>query len=158
LIGEALKQQGMDMLHVPYKGNAPVVSALLSREIDVALTTLASVATHVESGTVKTLAVMEAKRYPGAPEIPAISEVLPAFHAPLSWFGFFGPPGISQAILEKLHAEINSALSSTEIHDKIKSLNLNIFPTAANDVRPLIMESTETFGRLIKSTNIKPID
>jgi tripartite-type tricarboxylate transporter receptor subunit TctC len=158
LIGEALKQHGIDMLHVPYKGNAPVVSALLSREIDVALTTLASVAAHVESGTVKPLAVMEAKRYPGVPEVPAISEVLPTFDAPLSWFGFFGPPGMSQEVLRKLHAEISQALSSTEIRDKIKSLNLNIFPTTASEVRPLIMESTETFGRLIKSTNIKPID
>jgi tripartite-type tricarboxylate transporter receptor subunit TctC len=158
LIGEALKQQGVDMLHVPYKGNAPVVSALLAREIDVALTTLASVAAHVESGTVRNLAVMEPKRYSGAPDIPAISEVLPAFRAPLSWFGLFGPPGMPQPVVEKLHGEISKALSSTEIRDKIKNLNLNVFATQASDVRPLILESTETFGRLIKSMNIKPFD
>ena len=119
LIGEALKQQGVDMLHVPYKGNAPVVSALLAREIDVALTTLASVAAHVESGTVRILAVMEPKRYSGAPDIPGISEVLPAFHAPLSWFGLFGPPGMPQPVVEKLHVEMSKALSSTEIRDKM---------------------------------------
>jgi tripartite-type tricarboxylate transporter receptor subunit TctC len=158
LIGEALRQQGVDMLHVPYKGNAPVVSALLSREIDVALTTLASVAPHVESGTVRTLAVMEPKRYPSAPEVPAISEVLPAFRAPLSWFGFFGPPGMPEPVVEKLHAEIGKALTATEIRDKIKSLNLNVFATARSEVRPLLLESTETFAQLIKSMNIKPID
>jgi tripartite-type tricarboxylate transporter receptor subunit TctC len=158
LIGEALRQQGVDMLHVPYKGNAPVVSALLSREIDVALTTLASVAPHVESGTVRVLAVMEPKRYPSAPDVPAISEVLPAFRAPLSWFGFFGPPGMPEPVVERLHAEIGKALTATEIRDKIKSLNLNLFATARSEVRPLILESTERFGRLIKSMNIKPID
>jgi len=158
LIGEALRQQGVDMLHVPYKGNAPVVSALLSREIDVALTTLASVAPHVESGTVRVLAVMEPKRYPSAPDVPAISEVLPAFRAPLSWFGFFGPPGMSEPVVERLHAEIGKALTATEIRDKIKNLNLNVFATARSEVRPLILESTETFGRLIKSMNIKSID
>jgi tripartite-type tricarboxylate transporter receptor subunit TctC len=158
LIGEALRQQGVDMLHVPYKGNAPVVSALLSREIDVALTTLASVAPHVESGTVRVLAVMEPKRYPSAPDVPAISEVLPAFRAPLSWFGFFGPPGMPEPVVERLHAEIGKALTATEIRDKIKSLNLNVFATARSEVRPLILESTETFGRLIKSMNITPID
>ena len=158
LIGEALRQQAVDMLHVPYKGNAPVVSALLSREIDVALTTLASVAPHVESGTVRTLAVMEPKRYPSAPEVPAISEVLPAFRAPLSWFGFFGPPGMPEPVVEKLHAEIGKALTATEIRDKIKSLNLNVFATARSEVRPLLLESTETFAQLIKSMNIKPID
>src|SRR6185295_14034348 len=56
LIGETLRQQGVDMLHVPYKGNAPVVTAMLTREVDVALTTLASVAPHVANGTVKVLA------------------------------------------------------------------------------------------------------
>ena len=142
----------------PYKGNAPVVSALLSREIDVALTTLASVAPHVESGTVRTLAVMEPKRYPSAPEVPAISEVLPAFRAPLSWFGFFGPPGMPEPVVEKLHAEMGKTLGATEIRDKIKSLNLNVFATARSEVRPLLLESTETFAQLIKSMNIKPID
>src|ERR1700744_2403608 len=63
LIGQALKQQGVDMLHVPYKGTPPVVSALLSREIDVGLTTLASVAPHVANGNVRVLAVMEPTRY-----------------------------------------------------------------------------------------------
>ena len=158
LIGEALRQQAVDMLHVPYKGNAPVVSALLSREIDVALTTLASVAPHVESGAVRVLAVMEPRRYPSVPDVPAISEVLPAFRAPLSWFGFFGPPGMSEPVVERLHAEIGKALTATEIRDKIKSLNLNVFATARSEVRPLILESTETFGRLIKSMNIKSID
>jgi tripartite-type tricarboxylate transporter receptor subunit TctC len=158
LIGETLRQQGVDMLHVPYKGNAPVVTAMLTREVDVALTTLASVAPHVANGTVKVLAVMEPERYPGAPDIPAIQEALPGFNAPLSWFGFFGPPGMPQPVVEKLNAEINNALKSTEISGKIRSLNLNPFSTKASEVRPLILESTETFDRLIKTMNIKAID
>jgi tripartite-type tricarboxylate transporter receptor subunit TctC len=158
LIGQALKQQGVDMLHVPYKGTPPVVSALLSREIDVGLTTLASVATHVASGNVRVLAVMQPDRYPGTPDVPAIREALPKFHAPLSWFGFFGPPGLPQAITEKLHSEIGKALNDTEIQDKIKSLDLNIFPTQASEIRPLIIQSTATFDQFIKSMNIKPAD
>ena len=86
LMGQALKQQGVDMLHVPYKGNAPVVSALLGQEVDVALTTLGSVDPHVKSGNVRVLAVVEPTRFAGAPDIPTISETLPNFHAPLSWF------------------------------------------------------------------------
>ncbi len=158
LIGQALKQQGVDMLHVPYKGTPPVVSALLSREIDVGLTTLASVAPHVANGNVRVLAVMEPKRYPGAPDIPAVSEVLPKFHAPLSWFGFFGPPGMPERITEKLHAEINKSLNDSEIQGKIKDLNLTPFPTQSGEIRPLILESTDTFAQFIKSMNIKPAD
>jgi tripartite-type tricarboxylate transporter receptor subunit TctC len=158
LIGQALKQQGVDMLHVPYKGTPPVVSALLSREIDVGLTTLTSVATHVASGNVRVLAVMEPNRYPGTPAVPAIREALPKFHAPLSWFGFFGPPGMPQQITEKLHGEIGKALNEPEIQDKIKDLDLNVFATQSSEIRPLIIESTETFHQFIKSMDIKPAD
>jgi tripartite-type tricarboxylate transporter receptor subunit TctC len=158
LIGQALKQQGVDMLHVPYKGTPPVVSALLSREIDVGLTTLASVAPHIANGNVRVLAVMEPNRYPGVPDVPAVSEVLPKFHAPLSWFGFFGPPGTPQPIVDKLHNEIGKALGDTEIRAKIKELNLTPFPTQSNEIRPLIIESTDTFAQFIKSMNIKAAD
>jgi tripartite-type tricarboxylate transporter receptor subunit TctC len=146
------------MLHVPYRGNAPVVAALLTGEINVALTTLGSVLPYVASGQIRVVAVMEPERYAGAPDIPTIRESLPAFNAPLSWFGFFGPPGMPQTIVDKLNAEVGNALRSPEIRDKIQSLNLNIFETQANDLRPLILSSTETFEQLIKSMNIKPID
>ena len=158
LIGQALKQQGVDMLHVPYKGTPPVVSALLSREIDVGLTTLASVAPHVANGNVRVLAVMESKRYPGTPDIPAVSEVLPKFRAPLSWFGLFGPPRLPEDITEKLHHEIGKALNDPEIQGKIKDLNLTPFPTQSSEIRPLIIESTNTFAEFIKAMNIKPAD
>jgi tripartite-type tricarboxylate transporter receptor subunit TctC len=158
LMGQALKQQGVDMLHVPYKGNAPVVSALLGQEVDVALTTLGSVDPHVKSGNVRVLAVMEPTRFAGAPDIPTISEALPSFHAPLSWFGFFGPPGTLEPVVEKLNAEITKALRSADIDQKIKSLDLNVFATDANAIRPLIAESTEAFSRLIKTMDIRPAD
>ena len=158
LIGEALRQQGVDMLHVPYRGNAPTVAALLTGEIDIALTTLGSVLPHVAGGQARVLAVMESKRYAGAPDIPTIRESLPAFNAPLSWFGFFGPPGMPQSIVDKLNVEVGNALRSPEIRDKIQTLNLNAFETQTNELRPLILSSTETFEQLIKSMNIKPID
>lgn len=102
LIGQALKQQRVDMLHVPYKGNAPVVRALLAREINGALTTLGSVAPGVANRSVRILAVMEPQRFAGAPDIPTIAETLPHFRAPLSWFGFFAPPGLRRPVIDRL--------------------------------------------------------
>jgi tripartite-type tricarboxylate transporter receptor subunit TctC len=158
LMGQALKQQGVDMLHVPYKGNAPVLSALLGREVDVALTTLGSIEPNVASGKLRILAVMEPNRFAGAPDIPTIAETLPKFRAPLSWFGFFGPAGVPQPIVEKLNAEIAKALRSPEIDAKIKNLDLNVFPTDPGAIRPLIVESTATFQHLIESMHIAPAD
>ena len=158
LMGQALKQQGVDMLPVPYTGNAPVATALLAGETDAALTALGAVSPYVKSGNVRVLAVMEPKRFSRVPNIPAISEILPDFHAPRAWFGLFGPPGLPQPIVQKLSAEIGAALRSPEIDEKIQNLDFNIFPTDANDVRPLIVDSTETFRRLIETMNIQPAD
>ncbi|MGB6538517.1 MAG: tripartite tricarboxylate transporter substrate binding protein [Xanthobacteraceae bacterium] len=158
LIGLALKQQGVDMLHVPYKGNAPVVSALLGRQVDVALTTLGSVAPLAKTGAIRILAVMEPKRFAAAPEIPAMNEVLPDFRAPLSWFGFFGPAGLPQPIVDQLGAEIGKAARSPDIDQKVRKLDLNVFSTGPHEIRPLIADSTETFQRLIVAMDIKPAD
>src|SRR5262249_30755512 len=72
LIGEALRQQGVDMLHVPYKGTAPLVPALLGREIDLALTTINSVAPQVAAGNIRILAMMQPERYAQLPDVPTI--------------------------------------------------------------------------------------
>ena len=158
LIGQALKQQGVDMLHVPYKGNAPVLTALLGREVDVALTTLGSIKPYVASGKLRILAIIEPKRFSGAPEIPTIAETLPQFRAPLSWFGFFGPAGVPQPVVAKLNAEIANTLRSAKIGEKIKNLDLNIFPTDTSAIRPLIAKMTRTFDQLITSMRIKAAD
>jgi tripartite-type tricarboxylate transporter receptor subunit TctC len=158
LIGEALRKQGLDMLHVPYKGTAPLVPALLGREIDLALTTVNSVAPQVAAGNIRILAMMQPERYSQLPEVPAIKELLPAFDAPLSWFGIFGPAGMAPAVIEKLNGAIGGALQSAAIREKIRGLDLNVLATPINELRPLILGSTETFERLIRTANIKPFD
>jgi tripartite-type tricarboxylate transporter receptor subunit TctC len=158
LIGEALRQQGLEMLHVPYKGTAPLVPALLGREIDVALTTVNSVAPQVVAGSIRILALMQPQRYAALPDIPTIKELLPSFNAPLSWFGLFGPPGMPAPTIGKLSTTIGEALASPQVRDRITGLDLNIFPTAGNELRALTLESTQAFEQLIKTANIKPID
>jgi len=158
LIGELLKQNGMNMLHVPYKGNAPVVTALIGGEIDIALVNFAAVLPHLNSGKAKALAVLESRRYAGAPDVPTVSEELPAFKAPLSWFGFFGPPGLPQPIVERLNAEVAKALESPEVSSKIGAVHLNILITPPAQLRSFIMDTSDSFSKIIKSANIQPSD
>jgi tripartite-type tricarboxylate transporter receptor subunit TctC len=158
LIGEALRHHGVDMLHVPYKGTPPLVPAILGREIDLALTTVNSVAPQVAAGNIRILAMMQPERYAQMPDIPTIKELLPGFNAPLSWFGFFGPPGLPPPVTGKLSAAITGALNSPEMRNKIAGLDLNVFATPANALAPLILDSTEAFERLISTAKIRPID
>jgi tripartite-type tricarboxylate transporter receptor subunit TctC len=158
LIGELLKQNGLDMLHVPYKGNAPVVTALVTGEIDIGLVNFAAALPMLKSGKARALAVMEPKRFPGEPDVPTVSEDLPAFKAPLSWFGVFAPPGLPQPIVNRLNAEVGKALEVPEVRAKIQELYLNIITLPPEQLRPFIAESADLFGRIIKTANIKPFD
>jgi tripartite-type tricarboxylate transporter receptor subunit TctC len=158
LIGELLKQNGMDMLHVPYKGNAPVVTALVAGEVDIGLVNFAAALPMMKSGKARALAVVESKRFPGEPDIPTVTEELPAFKAPLSWFGFFAPPNLAQPIVEKLNAEIGKAIEAPDVRAKIIGQYLNVTLMTPEQLRPFIAETADLFGRIIKTANIKPFD
>ncbi|MFM9972873.1 MAG: Bug family tripartite tricarboxylate transporter substrate binding protein, partial [Burkholderiales bacterium] len=158
LIGELLKQNGIDMLHIPYKGNAPVVTALAAGEVDIGLVNFAAALPMIKAGKARVLAVLESKRFPSEPDLPTVAEALPTFKAPLSWFGYFGPPGIPQPIVERLNTEINRALDTPDIRGKITALYLNIITLPPDQLRPFIAESADLFGRIIKTANIKPFD
>jgi tripartite-type tricarboxylate transporter receptor subunit TctC len=158
LIGESLRFAGMPMLHVPYKGTAPTLAATLSGELDVGLLPLGVAKAQAEAGKVRMLAVFDPKRYSGQPDIPAIKEELPAFNAPQSWFGFFGPPGLPQPMVEKLHAEIGKAIATPEVAAKIKAQNLEPMTLPLAEMRPFIQASTDTFAALIKTAKIEPVD
>ena len=158
LIGELFRQNGVDMVHVPYKGTAPIATAVLASEIDVGLLTYALAQPLVAGGKARVLAVLEPRRFPGHPETPSVTETLPGFRAPLSWFGFFGPPGLPQPIVDRLNTEINKALDVPDVRAKIGAQSFNILQMKPAEMRPFITETAELFAKIIKAANIQPYD
>lgn len=159
LIGELLKHQhGIDFLHVPYKGSGPALTALVAGDVELTLSPFAVVLPQVKAGKVKVFAVMESNRYPGEPEIPTIGELLPGFKAPPSWFGFFGPPGLPQAIAARLNDELAKVLGSPEVGDRIRGGYQNVLVTPLNRMHPFLLETAETVGSIVKAAGIQPTD
>src|SRR5262249_9211785 len=92
LYGEVLnKVAGIQMVNVPYRGVAPAFNDLLGGHVPVAIVSLATALQHIQSGTVRLLTVFDTKRYAKAPEVPTITEVLPAYQPGRAWVGFLGP-------------------------------------------------------------------
>lgn len=158
LTGELLKQHGVDMVHVPFKGLAPAVTALAGGQIDVAITNFATVMPHLRDGKARMLSVMDAKRYEGAPNVPTVAEALPGFDMPLAWYGFFGPPGLPQPIVSKLNAEIAKALEAPEVSSKLREINVTTIITPADRLPGFISNMAERFGNIIKKAGIQPVD
>src|SRR5262249_44893377 len=117
LSGETLKTMGgIRMVHVPYKGSAPAVAALLAGEVAVTFSTTPPALPHIKAGKARALAVTSAQRSPLLPDIPAIGETLKGFDIIL-YNGVMGPAGISRDIVSRVHAELARMLGLPKIRE-----------------------------------------
>src|SRR5262245_16495339 len=104
LYGEVLnKVAGIRMVNVPYRGVAPALNDLLGGHVPVAIVSLATALPHIQAGKVRLLSVFDTRRYAKLPDVPTISEVLPAYRPGRAWVGFVGPAELPTAITARLH-------------------------------------------------------
>jgi tripartite-type tricarboxylate transporter receptor subunit TctC len=106
---------GVDLVHIPYKGSAPAVAAMLGNQVDVMFDNAPNVLPQVKAGKLRALAVSSARRSAIAPELPTIAEAgVPGFDVEV-WFGIVAPAGTPKAVLRKLNAEVNRILQLAEV-------------------------------------------
>ena len=123
LVGEMFKSQaGVQMLHVPYKGDAPALADLVGGQVSLQFGTAVSFLPYIQSGKLKALAVTSTKRSPILPEVPTVSESgLKGFEA-LQWFGVFGPANLSRDLVARLHGEIQRIVQTPELKERLTKL------------------------------------
>ena len=124
LSGELFRTMtGIEMVHVPYKGGAPALSALIAGEVHVSFTS-GVILPHAKAGRLKTLAVTGGKRTPLAPEIPTIAEAGVPGYEVTGWYGMAAPAGTPKAIIERLNVTMNRALP--EARERYANLGMDI--------------------------------
>src|SRR5450432_2103068 len=141
LAGELFKTEaGVDMVHIPYKGGAPALQALLAGDTQLMFDNLANSAAQIKAGKLKALAVTTARRSTLIPELPTLAETgLPGFDI-YTWWGFMAPAGTPKEIIAKWNAEVTRILASAEM--KAFFAQQGAEPAA---------DSPEQFAALIKS-------
>ena len=97
---------GIEVEHIPYKGGDQVMTDIVAGRIQASSSPLFSLEPFVTGGKARYLAIMNSQRFEGAKGIPSIREVVPGFEAPPLWSGFFGPAGLPQPLVTRLHDEI----------------------------------------------------
>ena len=114
-------QSGIYMVHIPYRGTALAIPDLVSGKIDVMFDSLVTGLPHVKDGKLRGLAVTSARRTALASDLPTVAEVLPEFES-ITWFGLYGPRGMSADMVQKINSAMNAALGDKDIVDRFARL------------------------------------
>ena len=122
LLGELINARaGIQLMHVPYKGFAPMITALLGNEVQVAFGAPTTVIQHIKSGRLRVLAITSAKRWPGMPDVPTAGETLPGFVYEAAWHGMFAPAATPKSIIARLQTEVAKAMRVPAVREHFEN-------------------------------------
>jgi len=154
MAGELFKMMaGIDMVHVPYRGTAPALIALLAGQVQLMFDNIPTSIEHIKAGQLTALAVTTAARSPMLPELPTVGDFLPGFEAS-AFFGIGAPRNTPAEIVNTLNKEINAGLTDPKMSTRLTELG-TVLPGSPADFGKLIAEETEKWGKVVKFAGAK---
>ena len=156
LFGELFNTMaGIEMLHVPYRGEAPALTDLIAGRVQVMFTTAGPALDYCRSGTLRLLAVTTAAHLESLPEVPSVGEFVPGYDAS-GWFGIAAPKNTPADIVENLNKKINAALADAAIKARLAGLAVSGSPGSPTEFANLIATDTKKWAAVIHAANISP--
>jgi tripartite-type tricarboxylate transporter receptor subunit TctC len=153
--GELFKlRAGIEMVHVPYKGGAPMLTDLLSGHVQAAVNVVASDLPHIRSGAVRALAVLSARRIEALPDVPTLAETFPGFEA-VAFTGTGVPRGTPAAIVARLNRDINACLGDPALRKRLDDLTVTPLVFSPAEFGAYLAADTEKWAKVIRAANIK---
>jgi tripartite-type tricarboxylate transporter receptor subunit TctC len=154
--GELFKMMaGVDMVHVPYRGEALALPDLISGQVQVLFGTMLGSLGYIRAGKLRALAVTTATRSDALPDVPTVDEFLPGFEA-RGWYGIVVPKATPTEIVEKLNKAINAALADPNMKKRFTDLGCAVFAGSPADFGKFIADETVKWAKVVKSAGIRP--
>jgi len=140
--------------NVPYRGSAPALQDLVGGNVEIMFDNLGVSLALVKGGQLKLIAVATEKRMASLPQVPAIAETLPGFEA-AAWYGVVAPPKTPKAIVDKINADINEALKSPEIAQRLPDFSAEAVGGTPQETAAYMRQEIERWHKVIKAANVK---
>jgi len=145
---------GVNLQHVPYRGDGPAMADLIAGQVPVAFATMIASIEHIRAGQLRPLGVTTLKRSDVLPDVPSISEFVPGYETS-SWFGIAAPAGTPADIIATLNRETNAGLADPAIKARLADMGCMVLTGSAADFGKLIADETEKWGKVIRDAGIK---
>ena len=149
------RKAGVPMTMIPYKGTTPIFQDLIGGQIAGTFEPVLGAMPYIQSGRVKGLAVTSLKRIAALPNVPTVHESgAPGFEA-YTWYGFWGPAGMPADVVKKLNDEVNKALRSADLRDRLEKIGFEMQPGTPERFVKFLQDDAAQAGAIIKEANIK---
>jgi tripartite-type tricarboxylate transporter receptor subunit TctC len=156
LAGELLKLMGgVDIVHVPYKGGAPALTALVGGETDMSYENALLIVPQIKAGKARALAVTGARRSPLLPDLPTVGETLPGYSAS-GWYGLVAPAATPKDALAKLNAAAVRALRAPDVVERLSSQGAEPVGNTPDEWATFIRTEIDKWGKVVKAAKMKP--
>jgi len=142
---------GLDMVHVPYKGGAPAIQALIAGEVQLTAVSVNTSLPHIRSGRARPLGLASTKRNPALPELPTFQESGIPFEAD-NWLAILGAPGIAPDVVAKLNAEIAATLNEPDVKERLQAIGLSIVASSPDAFVEQMKADVVKWGKAVRDS------
>ena len=149
---------GIQFVSVPYKGSSPALVDLMSGQVQVMITTMASAGTNIRSGKLRALAVTGPKRFADLPDVPTFDELGIKGMDYEQWFGILGPAGMPKPVVDKLAAAMDQVMRMPDVRERLVSMALNVAAPGPDEMKRQLEADAARWVKLASDLDIKPLD
>ncbi|HWI15851.1 MAG TPA: tripartite tricarboxylate transporter substrate binding protein [Burkholderiales bacterium] len=149
-----MMQTGIKLTHVPYKGTPPAVTDVISGQVQTMFANTLSVLPHIKSGRLRSVAIGSLKRSAATPDIPTFDESGVKDFEAITWFGMLAPTGTPREVIQRVNAEINKAVASPEVREKLIGQGADPFTMTPQEFKKFFSAEMARWPKIVKAAGV----
>jgi tripartite-type tricarboxylate transporter receptor subunit TctC len=153
---EFLRQAGISLVHVPYKGNQPATTDLLGGQVQLLSSSIGGLRSGLEAGKIRLLLVAAKNRHPGVPDVPTSAEAGIPDYLMTVWIGVVAPPGTPQPIVDRVHGWVQAMLKDEAMVKRMAGAAIDVMPMSQRDFAAFVTDEYGRWDKIVKAAGVEP--